>query len=172
VKFLSGPMRGTFNPHDGHLYVAGSTGWQTSAARDGSLQRVRYARAPARVPIAWRAHRNGLKLTFAQPLDRAAAEDPGSYAIHQWNYRYAAQYGSKDYSVMDPKKEGRDEVAVRSARLLSDGKSVFIETAELRPVMQMELKYNLQFTGGATAASPLYLTLNRLAEPLAFGSGK
>ena len=32
VKFLAGPMRGSFNPHDGHLYVAGSTGWQTSAA--------------------------------------------------------------------------------------------------------------------------------------------
>lgn len=172
VKFLSGPMRGTFNPHDGHLYVAGSTGWQTSAARDGSLQRVRYTAASPRVPVAWRAHQNGLVLRFARPLDRVAAEDTGSYAIHQWNYRYAAQYGSKDYSVIDPKKEGRDEVAVRSARLLPDGKSVFIETAELRPVMQVELKYNLQFTGGATAASPLYLTLNRLAEPLASGGGK
>jgi hypothetical protein len=166
VKFLSGPMRGTFNPHDGHLYVAGSTGWQTSAARDGSLQRVRRTAVDVRAPVAWRAHSNGLKLTFAQPLDRAAAEDAGSYAIHQWNYRYAAQYGSKDYSMIDPKKEGRDEVSVRSARLLPDGKSVFIETAELRPVMQMELKYNLQFTGGSTAASPLYLTLNRLATPM------
>jgi hypothetical protein len=166
VKFLSGPMRGAFNPHDGHLYVAGSTGWQTSAARDGSLQRVRHTAADTRTPVAWRAHRNGVKLTFAQPLDRAAAEDPGSYALRQWNYRYAAAYGSKDYSVMDPNKEGRDEVAVRSARLLPDGKSVFIETSGLRPVMQMELRYNLQFSGGATAAGPLYLTLNRLAEPL------
>ena len=166
VKFLSGPMRGTFNPQDGHLYVAGSTGWQTSAARDGSLQRVRRTAADARTPVAWRAHSNGLKLTFAQPLDRTAAEDVGSYAIRQWNYRYAAAYGSKDYSVIDPNKEGRDEVAVRSARLLPDGKSIFIETAGLRPVMQMELKYNLQFTGGATAASPLYLTLNRLAAPM------
>ena len=166
VKFLSGPMRGTFNPLDGHLYVAGSTGWQTSAARDGSLQRVHRTATDTRTPVAWRAHSNGLKLTFAQPLDRAAAEDTGSYAIRQWNYRYAAAYGSKDYSVIDPAKEGRDEVAVRSARLLPDGKSVFIETDELRPVMQMELKYNLQFTGGANAASPLYLTLNRLAEPM------
>ncbi len=172
VKFLSGPMRGTFNPHDGHLYVAGSTGWQTSAARDGSLQRVRRTATDTRTPVAWRAHRNGLKLTFALPLDRSAAEDIGSYAIRQWNYRYTADYGSKDYSVMDPKKEGRDEVAVRSARLLPDGKSVFIETAELRPVMQMELKYNLQFTGGASAASPLYLTLNRLAELMQTGNSQ
>src|SRR5436309_1374059 len=84
VKFLSGPMRGTFNPHDGHLYVAGSTGWQTSAARDGSLQRVRRTAVDTRTPVSWRAHSNGLKLTFAQSLDRTAAEDAGSYAVRQW----------------------------------------------------------------------------------------
>jgi glucose/arabinose dehydrogenase len=164
-KFLSGPMRGTFNPKDGHLYIAGSTGWQTSAAKDGCLQRVRHTGTVTRTPIAWHAHRNGLKLTFAEPLDKAAAEDSGSYAIHQWNYRYTASYGSKDYSVAEPNKEGRDEVVVRSAKVLPDGKSVFIETAELKPVMQMELRYNLPFTNGASAAGPLYLTLNKLDVP-------
>lgn len=162
VKFLSGPMRGTFNPHDGHLYVAGSTGWQTSAVRDGSLQRVRYSGVPPRVPVAWRAHQNGLVLTFARPLAPDAA-DAGRFAVRQWNYRYARQYGSKDYSVADPDKEGRDEVEVRSAKLLPDGRSVFIELPGLRPVMQMEVKYNLPFADGATASGPLYLTLNRLA---------
>jgi hypothetical protein len=165
VKFLSGPMRGTFHPQDGHLYIAGSTGWQTSAARDGCLQRVRHTVTTTRLPIAWHAHRNGLKITFAETLERSAAEDPGSYALRQWNYRYARQYGSKDYSVANPEKEGRDDVEVRSAKVLSDGKSVFLQTAELRPVMQMELRYNLRFTNNAAAAGPLYLTLNRLAEP-------
>ncbi len=166
VKFLSGPMRGTFNPHDGNLYVAGSTGWQTSAARDGCLQRVRYTGKPLRVPVAWRAHENGIALTFAQPLDRAAAEDAGRYAVHQWNYLYSANYGSKDYSVANPQQEGRDEVEVRTAKLQADGRTVFLELPGLRPVMQMELKYNLPFAGGGTASSPLYLTLNRLGKPL------
>jgi hypothetical protein len=161
-KFLSGPMRGTFNPKDGHLYIAGSTGWQTSAAKDGSFQRVRRTGNVTRTPIAWHAHRNGLKLTFAEPLDKSAAEDPGSYALKQWNYRYTASYGSKDYSVADPSKEGRDEVVVRSAKVLPDGKSVFIQTDDLQPVMQMELRYNLPFAGSASAAGPLYLTLNKL----------
>jgi hypothetical protein len=165
VKFLSGPMRGTFNPQDGHLYVAGSTGWQTSAARDGSLQRVRFTGAPPRMPVAWHAHRNGLVLSFARPLSPEAA-DAGRFAVHQWNYRYAAQYGSKDYSVREPEKTGRDEVEVRSAKLLSDGRSVFLELPGLRPVMQMEVKYNLPFADGAAASGPLYLTLNRLAEPM------
>jgi hypothetical protein len=165
AKFLSGPMRGTFNPKDGHLYIAGSTGWQTSATKDGCLQRVRRTMATTRLPLAWHAHRNGLKIIFAEPLERSAAEDPGSYALRQWNYRYTASYGSKDYSVADPNKEGRDEVEVRSAKVLPDGKSVFLQTAELHPVMQMELRYNLPFTSGSSAAGPLYLTLNKLAAP-------
>ncbi len=162
VKLLSGPNRGSFNAKDGHLYIAGSTGWQTSAVKDGALQRVRLTAKPVRLPVAWHAHSNGLTLTFSQPLDRSAAEDAGSYAIRQWNYRYAAAYGSKDWSVADPKKEGRDDVVVKSARLLPDGKSVFLETAPLQPVMQMEIKYSLNAADGAAMKNQLWLTLNRL----------
>jgi hypothetical protein len=161
-RFLSGPNRGTFNPRDGHLYIAASTGWQTSAVKEGALQRVRFTGKPIYLPIAWHAHNNGLTLTFAQPLDRATAEDPGSYAIHQWNYRYAPQYGSKDWSVKNPDMEGRDEVSLKSARLLPDGKTVFLEIPGLRPVMQMEIKYNLDSAGGRPLRSQLWLTLNRL----------
>ncbi len=162
VKLLSGPNRGSFNSTDGHLYIAGSTGWQTSAVKDGALQRVRYTSKPVRLPVAWHAHSNGIVLTFAQKLDRSAAEDAGSYAIREWNYRYASDYGSKDWSVGDPQQEGRDDVAVKSARLLPDGKSVFIETAPLQPVMQMEIKYSLNTDSGAPMKNQLWLTLNRL----------
>ncbi|MBI4658036.1 MAG: hypothetical protein HY735_04155 [Verrucomicrobia bacterium] len=161
-RFLSGPNRGSFNPSDGHLYVAGSTGWQTSAVKDGALQRIRYTAKPARLPIRWHAQANGLALTFTEPLERSAAEDPGSYALHRWNYRYARSYGSKDWSVVDPQREGRDEVALTSARLLADGKSVFLEVPDLRSVMQMEVKYNLNAADGKPLRSQLWLTLNRL----------
>ena len=162
VKFLSGPNRGSFRPQDGHLYIAGSTGWQTSAVKDGALQRVRFTGKPVLLPISWHAHSNGLTLKFSQPLDRSAAEDPGSYAVRQWNYRYAASYGSKDFSVTSPNQEGRDEVEVRSSHLLPDGRSVFLETASLQPVMQMEIKYSLNTAEGAPLKSQLWLTLNRL----------
>ncbi|PYJ99365.1 MAG: hypothetical protein DME23_09760 [Verrucomicrobia bacterium] len=111
-RFLSGAMRGSFNPRDGHLYVVGSTGWQTSALKDGCFQRVRYTGKPLDVPVEWHVHSNGLTLTFTQPLDQEAAEDAGSYGVEQWNYRYAAQYGSKDWSVANPDKEGHDQVLV------------------------------------------------------------
>jgi hypothetical protein len=161
-RLLSGPNRGTFNPRDGHFYVAASTGWQTSAVKEGALHRVRFTGKPVYLPIAWHAHDNGLTLTFTQPLDRATAEDVGSYAVHQWNYRYASQYGSKDWSAKNPATEGRDEVNLKSARLLPDGKTVFLEIPDLRPVMQMEIKYNVDSIDGRSMRSQLWLTLNRL----------
>lgn len=162
IKLLSGPNRGSFHAKDGHLYIAGSTGWQTSAVKDGALQRVRFTGKPVRLPVAWHAHANGLTLTFSQPLDRAAAEDAGSYAIRQWNYRYAKTYGSKDWSVANPQKEGRDDVVVKSAKLSDDGKTIFLETAPLQPVMQMEIKYSLNTVEGAAIKNQLWLTLNKL----------
>jgi hypothetical protein len=161
-RFLAGPNRGSFNAKDGHLYIAGSTGWQTSAVKDGGLQRVRFTDKPVLLPIAWHARRNGLELTFTQPLDRSIAEDPGSYGVHQWNYLYAAEYGSKDWSVLHPRKEGRDEVSIKTARLSPDGKTVFLEMANLAPVMQMEVKFNLKSAAGKTFKNQFWLTLNRL----------
>lgn len=167
AKFLSGPNRATFNPRDGALYVAGSTGWQTSAVKDGALQRVRWTGRAAHLPVAWHAHANGLMLTFSQPLARGTAEDPGSYAVKRWNYRYAAQYGSKDWSVAAPDQEGRDDVPVKSAKLLPDGRTVFLDLGELAPVMQMEVKWNLDAINGKPMRNQLWLTLNKLDEAFA-----
>jgi hypothetical protein len=161
-RFLSGAMRGAFNPRDGQLYVVGSRGWQTSATRDGCLQRVRYTDKDPLLPIESHVHSNGLRLTFTAHLERTAAEDTGSYAISQWNYRYAAPYGSKDYSALDPDKEGRDTVEVRSAKLAADGRSVFLEIPGLQPVMQWELKYNLNTTDGKAMRNRLHGTINKL----------
>ena len=161
-KLLSGPNRGTFHPRDGQLYVAGSSGWQTSAAKDGALQRVRFTKKPVQLPVAWHAHSNGLAITFSAPLEATAANDAGSFGVSQWNYRYAAPYGSKDWSVADPQKQGRDDVEVKSARLLPDGKTVFLEIPSLRPVMQMEVKYSLAAADGNPLRSQLWLSLNKL----------
>ncbi|PYM11108.1 MAG: hypothetical protein DME18_14820 [Verrucomicrobia bacterium] len=164
-RFLSGAMRGAFNPRDGHLYVVGSTGWQTSALKDGCFQRVRYTGKPLDVPVAWHVQSNGVTLSFTRPLDRETAEDVGSYGVEQWNYRYAAQYGSKDWSVAHPDKEGHDPVAVRSAKLLADGRTVFLEIPDLKPVMQLQVQYNLNAKEGASMRGRVYATINRLAKP-------
>jgi hypothetical protein len=163
VKFLSGPNRATFNPKDGALYVAGSTGWQTSAVKDGALQRVRFTGKTPGLPVRWAVKPGGLELTFSRPVDPSTAADPGSYGFKQWNYRYAEQYGSKDWSVADPQKEGRDEIPVKSAKVQADGRTIFLALPGLQPVMQFELKYNVDATdGGKALRGSLWGSINRV----------
>lgn len=163
VKFLSGPNRATFNPKDGALYVAGSTGWQTSAVKDGALQRVRFTGKAPGLPVRWAVKQGGLELTFSRPVDPSTAADPGSYGFKQWNYRYAEQYGSKDWSVANPQKEGRDEIPVKSAQVLADGRTVFLALPGLQPVMQFELKYNVDAAdGGKALRGSLWGSINRV----------
>ena len=160
-------MRASFAPHDGHMYVAACTGWQTSAAKDGALQRLRYTGRTVYLPDSFRLHSNGVAVTFSQLLARRFAEDPGSYNIQQWNYRYEKKYGSDDWSVAEPSQKGRDEVEVRSATLLADERTVFLETPELRPVMQMQIKYNLDATDGQKLRGVFYTTINTAAPAFA-----
>jgi len=159
-RFLSGPMRGTFSPYDGHMYVAGCTGWQTSAAKDGCLDRVRYTGKAIFLPVAFHVATNGIALTFSQALTTDTAADTGSYAVSQWNYKYTKEYGSADWSVVDPSKKARDTVEIKSAQLSQDGLKVFLEIPELRPVMQMEIKYNLNATSGQKVKGILYTTIH------------
>ena len=147
VKFLSGPNRATFRAQDSSLYIAGSTGWQTSALKDGAVQRVRRTGKPLRIPVAWKQDGASLEFTFSEKLDPAVAADAGSFGVRRWNYRYTQDYGSKEWSVVDPKKEGRDEVEVKSAALLPDGKTVRLTLADARPAMQYELRYDVGFRG-------------------------
>lgn len=161
-RFSSGPMRGAFNPRDGQLYVAGSTGWQTAAARDGCLQRVRFTGANPRVPIAFHVHTNGIRLSFTTELDRATVEDAGSYSFAHWNYHYSKNYGSKDYWPSDDQKEGHESLDVKAAKLLSDGKTLFVEIAGLKPVMQFELKYGLNSADGKPMRNAVRGTINRV----------
>jgi len=162
VKFLSGPNRASFNPRDGSLLVAGSTGWQTSAVKDGALQRVRFTGKPVNVPVGWRVVPGGMELRFASPVDPATASDPGSYAVRAWNYRYAEAYGSKDWSLKDPSKPGRDEWTVASVKVEAGGRSVVLSIPELGPVMQGELKYNVSpADGGKPWRGSLWFTVHR-----------
>jgi len=163
VKFLSGPNRATFNPTDGALYVAGSTGWQTSAVKDGALQRVRYTHRTPSLPVRWAVKPGGVEITFTRRLDPQTGSDPGSYSFKQWNYRYAEQYGSKDWSVADPQKEGRDELPIRSAKVGGGGRTVFLEIPDLKPVMQFEVKYNVDGEmGGKPLRGSFWGSINRV----------
>jgi type 1 glutamine amidotransferase len=159
LTFLSGSARGRFNPKDGHLYVVGLRGWQTAAKKDGSLQRVRYTGKPFPFPVGYAVEPDGVRLTFDQAIDPASVADLSKYKVGRCNYRWGAEYGSKNWSVSDPKKEGIDKVEVVGAALSSDRRSVTIKFADMRPAMHTKVEYDLRSAAGATLAGAVYTTI-------------
>jgi hypothetical protein len=160
--FDSGVMRGRFHT-DGHLYLSGLKGWQTVGLKDGAFQRVRFTGRNLFQVTGFSLHENGVKLTFNEVLDVETANDAGSYFAETWNYLWSKNYGSDDYSVKEPGKTGRDELEVRSARVLADGRSVFIEMSRLGPAHQLGIQFNLKSASGRRARDTFYTTVNRLA---------
>ena len=146
--FLSGIMRARFSPHDGQLYLSGLRGWQTRAIRDGCFQRLRYTGKQANLPVSVNTYSNGLELTFTKKLDRNMAENADNFFVEQWNYLWSAAYGSPEFSVERPKEQTRDPVEVVSATLSDDGKSLFLEMPNRKPVHQMAVNWLLKSDAG------------------------
>jgi hypothetical protein len=101
-------------------------------------------------------------LKFTQALDRTLAEDLDSYAIHQWQYRWSERYGSANYSISDPGKEGIDAVTITRAALSADGKTVALRIPYLEPVMQMQIELNLKSADGAPVKLLIHNTINKV----------
>ncbi len=168
-------MRARFHPVSGQLYVAGFRGWQTNG-RD-ALQRVRFTGVTVPVPTGLRAHQNGIVVEFSAPLDVKTAEDPARYSLSKWNYVWGPQYGSGRFSIdqRDAEAETKaltvaskgsqniiDAVTVGAARLLDDGRSVFLYVPKMTPAMQMELKLDLTDPKGAPVRETIYHTVHAL----------
>ena len=166
LRFGSGTMRARFHPRDGQLYVSGLRGWQTSGVKDGSFQRVRYTGGAVNLPSQLHIAKNGIQISFTGALDPASATDLQNYSLEQWNYKYGGDYGSPEFSVEKPGEQHHDQVAVQAARLSADKKTVFLEIAGLRPVMQMKIKFALTAADGASVAQEIYNTIHRLGGVL------
>ncbi len=160
ADFLSGSQQGRFNPKDGHLYVTGIAGWQTYTTDDGCFQRLRHV-GGSPVLVAHEVRDNGVWLRFDSALDGRSAGRAAGHFAQTWNYRYAAAYGSPEFSVAHPGVVGHDVLEVRSAHVLGDGRELFIEIPQLTVAHQVHL--NLALVPGRN--TDLFLTAHALAEP-------
>lgn len=164
LRFTSGVHRGRMNPHDGQLYVTGLKGWTTSAVHDGCFQRVRYTGKSIDIPIKMQTYANGVALTFTSELDREAAQDPTNYEVEAWNYKWSAAYGSPEYKPSALNQIGRDEINIRSATLLQDNRTVFLEIPDLKPVDQLSVGYTLEAPDHRAIEQTAVLTVNSVPE--------
>lgn len=184
VNFDSGAMRARFNPLDGQLYVTGLRGWQTTATHNGCFQRVRYTGDAVRLPLNMKATAKGVRIEFDCALDAQLALDAGNWNIEVWNYVWSSAYGSPDISTLEQKvaaselgNDGKmqfskeqmaerkhDPLNVKSVTLSADGRSVFLEIPDLRPAMQMRIKYDLKSADGVELRGQIINTIHALPE--------
>jgi hypothetical protein len=162
IRFNSGSMTARFSPKDGHLYVTGLRGWQTAGTKYGCLQRVRYTSKHLRMPLEVKTTKTGIQITFTDKLDEELAEDVESFTINTWNYKYSSEYGSKMYKPSSPDEVGKDKVTVKSAKLLSDQKTVDLTLSPHLPVMQMSIEYDLDDAKGEEMYGTLYQTIHQI----------
>jgi len=161
-QFDAGVQRARVNPADGQVYVAGLSGWQGPAeGDDGCLQRLRYTGAPETRLLSAKATHDGVELKFSGPLAAGAAELE-NYQAERWDYRWTAAYGSAQYSVGDPDREGRDTMAVTGARMSSDMHTVRLTLADMRPCDQLKVRCLVPAGDGTTIRDTVHMTLHAL----------
>jgi mono/diheme cytochrome c family protein len=171
-EFRSGVVRGAVHPGDGMFYVVGTDGWGNYALEDGSLERIRYTGKSFPMLENVHGYENGIELQFSSKLSGNAAASTENYFVQQWNYEYSPAYGSLEFSVRQPAQEGHDRLKVTRAKILPDGKSVFLEIPDLLPALQTHIYADLKTADGPlevnTFATLVHLDKAKpgFAEPL------
>ena len=111
-----------------------------------------------------RARVGQLALTFNEPLDPSSL-DPNAFTFALWNYCYSQRYGSPQYSVRDPQREGRDTLAVEALALAPDGATLTVRIPGLVPAHQYRLDYSVTSRQGQRLTGDVHFTVHRLPEP-------
>ena len=123
--FATGIMRGRFGS-DGALYTCGMFAWAGNATAPGGFHRIRRGNKPTPVPLAVRAAKGALTVTFNEPVSAAAC------AMRVWSLKRTANYGSKHYDEKD--------LTIRRATLSDDKRTLTLEIPDLAPTQCYELK--------------------------------
>ena len=115
-----------------------------------------------KMPTHWNVKENGVEIAFTSELDSATAADLNNYSVEQWNYLWSSDYGSPEYSVVEPKEKGHDPVEVTKVTLSPDKKTVKLTFDEIAPVMSMKIQMKLKSADGSPMEYTIYNTINKV----------
>ncbi len=166
LKFTSSVMRARFNERDGQLYIAGLSEWQSNASKNTGFDRVRYTGKKVYSVRGLKVLKNGVELTFTEPLATDSVADVQNWSGKRWNYARTSSYGSPEFSLVNdasgkPKK-GRDVINITGTKLSADGKTVTVAIADFQPVMQQTIRWNLKAADGTPVAQEVMHTIHAL----------
>lgn len=155
VKFLSGVMRGRFNPEDGQLYACGMSAWGTSQTiRGGEFYRLRYTGNPLSLPIKLGAEQDGIKLTFADELDGDYVQEIANFEVQTWEILRSRKYGSKRYNIQT--------LPISKVQLSNEGKTVKLFLEGIKPVDIMTIDYKVRDAKGREFNGTVQNTVHHL----------
>ena len=154
--FQSGILR--LAQGEGGVMFAGQTarGWGSVGPAQYGLERVEWTQQTPFEIKEVRAQPDGFVLTFTSPVDRASAEDEGSYRVAGFTYLYHRAYGSAPVNRM--------ACPVRRVVVSPDGLSVRIAVACLREGYVHEIRapgLKAAGSGEALLHDTAYYTMNR-----------
>lgn len=155
-QFPTGIMRGRFRPEDGQLYCCGMFAWAGSQSQPGGLYRIRYTGKPVQLPVKMTATPETLTLHMSGKMSAESVENVANYAIKVWSLKRTANYGSKHYD--------EHAIAVKSAVLSEDGRTVTLTIPELAPTWCMEVKYRLESADGQPFEGKIHNTIHTLGD--------
>ena len=157
IKFLTGVMRGRFNPGDDQLYACGMSAWGTNQMlRGGGLYRIRYTGKALTVPVGLEARNQGIELSFDTTLQLDNAQNPKNYQIKTWRLVRSSKYGSDRHDMK--------ELAISGVKLTNDGKGVFLNIPDIQPTDVMTISYNIVNADGAALKGTVQNTIHGLGK--------
>ncbi len=155
--FPTGIMRGRFHPRDGHLYVCGMAAWGTAQMHlPGGFYRVRATGRPAHLPVGIQARKDGVVVTFSDPIDPASVATSDGIQVRTWALKRSAQYGSKHYD--------EKELEITGAHLSQDHRALTLTLPGIEPVWQMEIRYRLKGSLGEPVVGVVQNSIHALGD--------
>jgi hypothetical protein len=115
------------------------------------------------MPLDLRVKKDGVAITFTDPLDSTAA-DPDNFGVEWFNIKRTRNYGSKEYSISDPEKVGREPVEVTAAKVADDGRTVTLTIPDMRPVTNMVIQYRFKAADGTVIENSVANTINEVPK--------
>ncbi|MEO1513829.1 MAG: plastocyanin/azurin family copper-binding protein [Bacteroidota bacterium] len=104
--FQSGVLRMCWG-HDGSMFVGETNrGWGSAGTKDYGLQRLAWT---GKIPFEMKtvkAMPDGFEIEFTQPVDKKTAQDPASYQVTSFIYKYHPVYGSPAVNDKDCRVKG------------------------------------------------------------------
>ena len=155
VKFLTGVMRGRFNPTDGQLYACGMSAWGTNQMmRGGGLYRVRYTGKTIPIPVKMKVLEKSIMLDFDSPLDQNTASDLSNFEVKTWQLLRSKKYGSDRLS----------QKILKVTKSQAEGKSLKLSIENLEKVDVITIDYKIKNTKGETLSGSIQGTIHQLGK--------